>query len=245
MPILRDCVIHYGGVDLTATANEFAVDLSYADQDVTTFGSSGNRERIAGLEDATASVMTFGDPEIVEPNLATREGDVELLSAVQFPTGGAATVGDRVYALRGLLVSTKQPYKVGDVSKLDASLSQARPEGLICGQLLAPKATISATTNGTAVNLGAIAGGSGKLSYLGVHVFALTGDRTITIKLQSASSSGFSSPLDRVSLSTITAAGSGFGSSNTTNAGHAWWRVVATLGGTTGSATFAAFAAIQ
>lgn len=242
MPILRDCVIHYGGADLTATANEFAVDLSYADQDVTTFGSSGNRERIAGLEDATASVMTFGDPVIVEPNLATREGDVELLTAVQFPTGGAATVGDRTYSLRGLLLSTKQPMKVGDVSKLDASLSQARPEGLLAGQLLAPKATISATTNGTAVNLGAVS--TGQLVYLGVHVFALTGDRTVTLKLQSATASGFSSPTDRVSLSAITAAGSGFGSSSTATT-NAWWRVVATLGGTTGSVTFAAFAAIQ
>ena len=242
MPILRDCVIHYGGADLTATANEFAVDLSYADQDVTTFGSSGNRERIAGLEDATASVMTFGDPEVVEPNLATREGDVELLTAVQFPTGGAATVGDRVYALRVLLLSTKQPMKVGDVSKLDASLSQARPEGLLAGQLLAPKATISATTNGTAVNLGAQT--TPKIVYLGVHVFALTGDRTVTLKLQSATASGFSSPTDRVSLSAITAAGSGFGSSSTATS-NAWWRVVATLGGTTGSVTFAAFAAIQ
>jgi hypothetical protein len=242
VPILRDCVIHYGGADLTATANEFAVDLSYADQDVTTFGSSGNRERIAGLEDATASVMTFGDPEVVEPNLATREGDVELLTAVQFPTGGAATVGDRVYALRGLLLSTKQPMKVGDVSKLDASLSQARPEGLLAGQLLAPKATISATTNGTAVNLGAQT--APRIVYLGVHVFALTGDRTVTLKLQSATASGFSSPTDRVSLSTITAAGSGFGSSSTATT-NAWWRVVATLGGTTGSVTFAAFAAVQ
>ena len=40
MPILRDCVIYYGGVDLTATANEFSVDSSFADLDVTTFGSS-------------------------------------------------------------------------------------------------------------------------------------------------------------------------------------------------------------
>lgn len=242
MPILRDCVIHYGGTDLTATANEFSVDVSFADIDVTTFGSAGDRNRIAGLEDATASVMTFGDPGIVEPVLISKPGTVELLTAVQFPTGGAATAGDRVYAMRGLLTATKQPMKVGDASKIDATMPEAQAEGLLAGQLLAPKATISATTNGTAVNLGAVA--TGKIAYLGVHVFALTGDRTVTFKLQSATSSGFSSPADRVTLSTITTASSGFGSSNATTT-NAWWRVVATLGGTTGSVTFAAFAAIQ
>lgn len=243
MPILRDVVIHYAGVDLTATANEVTLDTSYADLDVTTFGSSGNHERIAGLEDATASVMTFGDPAIVEPALSTKPGTVELLTVTQFPTNGAATVGDRVYAMRGLLTSTKQPLKVGDVSKLDATMPQARSEGLLAGQLLAPKATISATTNGTAVNLGAVT--SGLRAFFGVHVFALTGDRTITLKLQSATSSSFGTNSDRVTLSTITAPGSGFDVTTTTNAGQAWWRVVATLGGTTGSVTFAAFAAVQ
>lgn len=242
MPILRDCVIHYGGTDLTATANEFTVDSSFSDLDVTTFGSSGNHERIAGIEDATASVMTFGDPSVVEPALSTKPGTVELLTAVQFPTGGTATAGDRVYALRGLLTSTKQPMKVGDVSKLDATMPESQKEGLLCGQLLAPKATISATTSGTAVNLGAQTAPA--VAYFGVHVFSLTGDRTITLKLQSATASGFSSPADRVTLAAITAAGSGFGSSSTATT-NTYWRVVATLGGTTGSVTFAAFAAIQ
>ncbi len=242
MPILRDVVIHYAGTDLTATANEVSLDSSFADLNVTTFGSSGNQERIAGLEDATASVMTFGDPGIAETVFANQTGAVELLTVTQFPTAGTATVGDRIYAMRGLLTSTKQPLKVGNTSKLDATMPQARSEGLLAGQLLAPKATISATTSGTAVNLGAQTAPA--VVYFGVHVFSLTGDRTITLKLQSATASGFSSPTDRVSLSTITAAGSGFGSSTiaTTNV---WWRVVATLGGTTGSVSFAAFAAIQ
>lgn len=208
---------------------------------MTTFGSAGNVERIRGLEDATASVMTFGDPAIVEPALSTKPGTVELLTAVQFPTGGTATAGDRTYSMRGLLTATKQPMKVGDVSKLDATMPEAQAEGLLAGQLLAPKATITATTNGTAVNLGAVS--TGQIAYLGAHVFAVTGTATVTLKLQSATSSGFTSPSDRVTLSTISAAGSGFGSSSTTTA-HAWWRVVATIGGT-GSVTFAAFAAIQ
>lgn len=243
MPILRDVVIHYAGTDLTATANEVSLDASFADLDVTTFGSSGNHERIAGIGDATASVMTFGDPAIVEPIFSTKPGTVELLTVTQFPTSGTATAGDRIYAMRGLLTSTKQPLKVGDVSKLDATMPEAQAEGLLAGQLLAPKQTISVTTTTSPVFF---TGGvtTGQVTYFGVHVFSVSGDRTVTFKLQSASGTGFATPVDRVTLGTISAAGSGFGSSSTAT-GHQYWRVVATLGGTTGSVSFAAFAAIQ
>lgn len=244
MPILRDCVIHYGGVDLTATANEFSVDSSFADLDVTTFGSSGNHERIAGIEDATASVMTFGDPAIVEPALSTKPGTVELLTAVQFPTGGVATAGDRVYALRGLLTATKQPLKVGDVSKLDATLSGAQAEGVLQGTVLVPKATISATVSSAGATLGAVS--AGQIAYLGAHIFAVTGDRTVTIRLQSSPNSTFTAGTvtNRVVLSTVSAAGSQFGSSATATT-DPYWRSQITLGGTTGSVTYATFAAIQ
>ena len=244
MPILRDCVIYYGGVDLTATANEFSVDASTADLDVTTFGSAGNHERIAGIEDATASVMTFGDPAIVEPALSTKPGTVELLTAVQFPTGGTATAGDRVYALRGLLTSTKQPLKVGDVSKLDATMATSQPEGLLAGQLMYPKTTPTNTVlNTPLLNLGAIS--TGQTIYFGVHVFSVTGDRSPTFNFQhnptSPATTGASTSVGIVSRSTP---GSSFASSTTTTT-DAYWRIAVNLGGTTGSVTFAAFAAIQ
>jgi len=244
VPILRDCVIYYGGVDLTATANEFSVDSSFADLDVTTFGSSGNHERIAGIEDATASVMTFGDPAIVEPALSTKTGTVELLTAVQFPTGGTATAGDRVYALRGLLTSTKQPLKVGDVSKLDATMPEAQAEGLLAGTLLAPKQTVSAGTPTSALfNLGPVA--AGQSVYFGVHVFSITGDRSPTFNCQrNPTTPGTAGAYTTsVSLSRSTTGGS-FGSSATVTT-DAYWRVACALGGTTGSVTYAAFVAIQ
>jgi hypothetical protein len=244
VPILRDCVIYYGGVDLTATANEFSVDASAADLDVTTFGSSGNHERIAGIEDATASVMTFGDPAIVEPALSTKPGTVELLTVVQFPSGGVATAGDRVYALRGLLTATKQPLKVGDVSKLDATLSGAQAEGVLQGSVLVPKTTVSATVSGAITTLGAVS--AGQVAYVGVHIFNVTGDRTVTIRLQSSPTSPFTggTTTNRVVLSTVSAAGSQFGSSATATT-DPYWRTQITLGGTTGSVTYATFAAIQ
>lgn len=244
MPILRDCVIHYGDADLTATANEFSIDSSFADLDVTTFGSAGERNRIAGIEDATASVMTFGSPSIVEPEFATNSGTVELLTVVQFPTSGTATAGDEVYAMRGLLTSTKQPLKVGDVSKLDAMMATSQPEGLLSGQLLVPKRTFSASFAPTSLNLGPVA--TGKSVYFGVHIFAVTGDRTLTMRLQSSTTSAFTAGTitTQITQTTVSATGSQFGSSSTTTT-DPYWRVNGLLGGTTGSVIVAAFAAIQ
>ena len=243
MPVLKDCNIWFGGYDLTSVANELSIETMFADVDVTTFGSAGAHTRVGGLEESNISLMTFLDTSISEPAFfGDRGGVVELVSAIAFPTGGTVTVGDRCYASRAMLKSISDPMKVGDAAKINATLSGAQSEGVMQAMVLAPKASISATTNGSVVNMGAQT--APEIAYFGVHVFSLTGDRTVAFKLQSASGTGFATPVDRVTLSTISTAGSGFGSSSTAT-GHQYWRVVATLGGTTGSVSFAAFAAIQ
>jgi hypothetical protein len=243
MPVLKDCNIWFGGYDLTSVANELSIEVMTADVDVTTFGAGGTHQRIGGLEDSNISLMTFLDTSISEPAFfADRGGVVELVCAVAFPTGGTVTAGDRGYAARAMLKTISDPMKVGDAAKINATLSGAQPEGVMQAMVLAPKASISATTNGSVVNMGAQT--SPASVYLGVHVFSVSGDRTVTFKLQSAAASGFSSPTDRVTLSSMSAVGSSFGSSTTATT-NAYWRVVATLGGTTGSVSFAAFAAIQ
>ena len=243
MPVLKDCNIWFGGYDLTSVANELSIEVMTADVDVTTFGAGGTHQRIGGLEDSNISLMTFLDTSISEPAFfGDRGGVVELVSAVAFPTGGTVTAGDRCYAARAMLKTISDPMKVGDAAKINATLSGAQPEGVMQAMVMAPKASISATTNGSVVNIGAQTAPA--IAYLGVHVFSVSGDRTVTFKLQSAAASGFSSPTDRVTLSSMSAAGSSFGSSSTATT-NAYWRVVATLGGTTGSVSFAAFAAIQ
>lgn len=243
MPILRDCAIWYGGFDLTSAANEVNIDSSFATVPVTTFADSGNVKNVAGLEDATVNVMTFLEPAISEPAITgNRGGAIELFTACAFPTGGTVTAGDRVYAMRGLLKSFKDPLKVGDAARIDATLQQAQAEGLLAGMVLSPSTAVTSSGTGTSVSLGAQS--ATQTAYFGVHVLAATGNRTITAKLQSASSSGFGSPNDRVTLGSISAIGSGFGTSTTATT-DANWRVSYTIGGSTGSLTFAAFAAIQ
>jgi len=243
MPVLKDCNIWFGGYDLTSVANELSIETMYADVDVTTFGSTGAHTRVGGLQDSNISLMTFLDTSISEPAFfGDRGGVVELVTAVAFPTGGTVTAGDRCYAARAMLKTISDPMKVGDAAKINATLSGAQAEGVLQGMVLAPKATISATTTGSIVTLGAQT--APQIAYFGVHVFSLTGDRTVTLKLQSASGLAFGTAVDRVTLGTISAAGSGFGTSSTAT-GHQYWRVVATLGGTTGSVSFAAFASIQ
>ena len=243
MPILRDCAVWYGGFDLTSTANQVEINSSFTTVPVTTFADSGNVKNVAGLEDASISVMTFLDNSISEPAITNnRGGAIELITMVSFPTGGTVTAGDRTYSARGLLKSSKVPMKVGDAARIEASLESAQPEGVIAGMVLAPSTTVSSSGTSSIVNMGAQT--SPQIAYFGIHVLSVSGNRTITAKLQSASSSGFGTANDRVTLGAISAAGSGFGSSSTATT-DAYWRASYTIGGSSGSLTFAAFAAIQ
>jgi len=245
MPVLKDCNIWYGGYDLTSAANQVDIDTSFADVDVTVFGNGGVHQRIAGLEDSKISVMTFLDPALSEPAITSkRGGTTDLFTAVAFPTSGTVTVGDQCYAVRAQLDSFKEPMKVGDAARIEASLMTSQVEGLLQGQVLAPKTTVSATVSSAGATLGAVS--AGQIAYLGAHIFAVTGDRTVTIRLQSSPNSTFTAGTvtNRVALSTVSAAGSQFGSSTTATT-DPYWRSQITLGGTTGSVTYATFAAIQ
>jgi hypothetical protein len=245
MPVLKDCNIYFGGYDLTSVANELSIETMYADVDVTTFGSAGALTRVGGLQDSNISLMTFLDPSISEPAFfGDRGGVVELVSAVAFPTGGTVTVGDRCYAARAMLKSISDPMKVGDVAKINATLSGAQAEGVLQGTVLTPKQTVATSTStGAFSNLGAVA--AGQSLYFGVHVFSVTGDRSPTFQLQrnptSPATTGASVTVISLSRSTT---GGLFGSSATVIT-DPYWRVVCNSGGTTGSVTYAAFAAIQ
>lgn len=242
MPVLKDSQIWYGGYDLTSTASEVSIDATVATVAVTTFGDGGNVVNIAGLQDASASVMTFLDPLISEPALSGGLGTIDLLTVSAFPTNGVLTAGDQCYALRGLLKSEKQPLKVGDAARIDATLVEAQSEGILRGSVLVPSTSVSATGNGSVVNLGAQT--SPAVAYLGIHVFGITGDRTVTVKLQSAAAVGFASPTDRVTTGVLSAKGSTFATSTTATT-NAYWRATYTLGGTTGAVQLGIFAAIQ
>jgi hypothetical protein len=242
MPVIKDAQIWYGGYDLTSTASEVSIDATVSPVAVTTFGDGGNVVNIAGLHDASASVMTFLDPLISEPALSGGLGTIDILTVSAFPTGGVLTAGDQCYAMRGFLKSDKQPMKVGEAARIDASLMGSQREGILRGSILAPSTEISATGNGTVVNLGAQT--SPAVAYLGIHVFAVTGNRTVTIKLQSAAAVGFASPTDRITTGAISATGSTFATSSTATT-NAFWRVTYTVGGTTGAVRLGIFAAIQ
>lgn len=243
MPILRDCNIYYGGYDLTSTANQIEFEASCATVDLTTFGSQGNHVVAPGLKDGSASVTTFLDTATSEAALkADNVGQTELLTAVAFPTGGTVTAGDRCYAMRGLLKSSKTPRKVGDAEMIMAAMSQAQREGVLGGTVVLASTAINASGTGTVLNLGAVA--AGQTVYFGVHVIASTGNRAITPVLQSAASAGFSSPTARVTLGAMSAIGSSFDSSSTATT-DAYWRISYTASGSSGSIIAIAFAAIE
>jgi hypothetical protein len=127
--------------------------------------------------------------------------------------------------------------EIGDTAGFQLSLDSSAP--LVRGALLAQR-TAAASGSGPAVQLGAV--GSGQRLYAALHLTALTGT-SLAMKIQSAPTSSFSSPTDRLVFSTATGA---IGIWATPVAGpitDTWWRATWTLTGT--SSTFAVAAGIQ
>jgi hypothetical protein len=242
MPVLKDCTIWYGGYNLTSNATEATLEEQIADVDTTTFASGGVRTRVGGIRDAKATLVTFLDPTISDIAFSSSRGATSLLSIAEFPTatGGVGAAGDRAYIMRGLLQQDKDGLKIGALAMTTASLAQSQSEGLMQGYVMVPLTAGAATITGASVTMGAA---TAQNLYLGAHVTAVSGDRTMTVKLQSAPLANFASPVDRVTLSAISALDYGFGSATITTT-DTFWRVICTIGGTAGNISVAAVAAL-
>lgn len=100
-------------------------------------------------------------------------------------------------------------------------------------------AATEATGNDTGVQIGAV--GATQRLYAALHVFSLSGTTpTVDVKIQSDDNSGFTSATDRITFTQVSGSGS-TGSQITSVAGAItddYFRVVATLGGTSPSTTF-------
>lgn len=127
--------------------------------------------------------------------------------------------------------------EVGDAAGFQLSLDSSAP--VVRGALLAQR-TAAASGNGPAVQLGAV--GSGQRLYAALHLTALTGT-SLAMKIQSAPTSGFSSPTDRLIFSAATGAIGIWAAPVAGPITDTWWRATWTLTGT--SSTFAVAAGIQ
>ena len=199
------------GYDLTGDTNKLSVKSSVDDLDVTTFASGGYRQRIGGLRDVEAQFDGFWQagsgtvgPELF-PDLGTATG-TEAAPAYLFQAGK---------------FSVEEFAEIGAVAPFSLSAMGTSTQGLVRGQLVKAKGTVSATgATGTVSQVGAVS--ASQFVYASLHVFSA--GTTITVQVQSAPASNFASPTTRATFSGITTTGGTWATRVAGAITDTWWR---------------------
>lgn len=198
--ILTDCRLFVGGADLSGQSNSLEITDEFEDKDVTNWRSGGAHELLAGLEQPKLTAegqWEAGDPSKIDDAMWASRRTVEAWTASPSATSDT-TVGGLAYVVAGLRTSAALLGQVGDVAPWKASASGSGPMGR--GVFLHPSGTArTATGNGTAVQLGAVP--DGRQLRVNLHILSVAGTTPlITVKLDSDSGSGFSSPIERAAF---------------------------------------------
>lgn len=239
--VLRGVVYFVGGADFSSQGNQLSLESMVEEKDVTTWGSGGAKEVIGGLESVSisgAGYVNFGSTWDVDRE--AYDGKRLLVPHTIGPSNSGYAVAAPAYLVKALSTSIKLFTSVGEVLpwSLSASGSSQTGHGAF---LYSPAAAVTATGNGTAVQVGAVPSGKSMLAAL--HVLATTGSPTLDVVIQSDDNSGMTTPTDRITFAQATAKGSQFLSL----AGpitDTYWRAKLTFGGT-GSITIAVAAGVS
>jgi len=195
-----------GGVDLTTRMNQLEVVAERETKDATAFVPEGNAwaEQLAGI--ASVSMSAEGQWEAGAGALDAEGWDsLGGVSAWTACPAGAAD-GALAYFTGALRGQYNIGGSVGDVAPWTANVAGNWP--LVRGVIANPPGIArTATGNGSAFQLGAVA--AGQQLYAALHVLSVAGTAapTITVKVQSDDAQGFASPTDRLAFTAATAAG--------------------------------------
>lgn len=237
---LISATVFMGGVDLSGNCNKLdGPHAMIADEDVTNFASGGAKVRTGGLIDGDLGIEGF-----VEYGTGLEDAAAFSTFSANTPTVSVSadgTDGGVTYTMQALQLDYKFGGPVGGVQPYTISVKNRGQYGPVRGNLLLPKQTMTATTNGTVTNLGAVS--STQSLYAALHVFAASG--TLDVTVQSAATVGFGSPTTRLTFSQMTATGDQFATPISGAITDGYWRVVATIAGGTPSFSAAVIVGIQ
>jgi hypothetical protein len=216
---LTAATIYAHGYDLSGDTNKLSIKSSVDDLDVTTFGSGGAKARIGGLRDVEAQFDGFWQAgtgtvgEELFPDLGTANRVVTVS-----PTGTEATTA---YLFQAGKFSVEEFAEVGAVAPFSLSCMGSSSQGIVRGQLVKAKGTVSATgATGTVSQVGAVS--ASQFVYASLHVFSA--GTTITVQVQSAPASNFASPTTRATFTGITTAGGTWATRAAGAITDTWWR---------------------
>ncbi|MEW5921566.1 MAG: hypothetical protein AB1796_11605 [Bacillota bacterium] len=199
---------------------------------MTTFNDNAKR-RIAGLFDVSADLQGYyqagTNPDLIDKILWDKLALQDEIMTV-CPTNGAA--GEVAYFTKVIEATYTPGGSVGEVFPFTVEVQGT--ERLIRG-IVAETGAKTASGNGTARNLGAVA--TGKKLYAAMHVLAVSGvTPTLGVTIESDDADTFLTPITRITFSQATAIGAQWKevSGPITDT---WFRPVFTLGGTNPSFT--------
>jgi hypothetical protein len=233
---LLNCAYFVGGVDLSSQSNRISFESMVAEVDATTFGSNGSKEVVGGIESVNVSgggYVDFGSASDVERE-SLANGRLLLPHSIG-PSNSGAAVGARALVVKSLTTNIKLYGEVGALAPWEAQASGSSKSGY--GKFLwTPSVEVTATTDGTAVEIAAVP--SGKHALATLHVLARSGTATLDAVIESDVDANFDgSETTRITFTQMSAVGYQFQSV----AGpitDTFWRAVLTVGGT-GSLTIA------
>ncbi len=236
--VATDIRAYVGALDLTALCESATIaDLEAAEVSFTNFAAGGFKETKTGIISGAASLNLFQDyaAGVLDDSLTV--GSQYTMSMIVPATPGTVAEGDIAFLGTGNLKTyTPRDGSVGEAAKATLEMPYTgRIAWGVVGHPLAARTTSSNTTGFAYAGPGAT-----RSLYAAIHVTAYSGLTNIVVKVQSDDNSGFTSPTDRLTFSTIT----GIGAEFTSAVGSSGWasethhRVLWTVTGA-GSCTFA------
>jgi hypothetical protein len=238
--VLRDAKLWIGGYNLSADHNQLAVNTSRDAVEDTAFGATSHTYK-PGLRAVTVDHTGWFDADTAVPEVDDRLWAEYIGSALTVMTYAAAgAAGDPAYSFNA--VSASYTPLSGSVGEMTAFQANAQGTGdAVRGTVMEPGVTArSSSSQSTGYQLGDLA--AGETGYGALHVIATTGSPTIDVVIQS-DTTGFPSPVTRLTFVQATTRSAQFLSTTTTTTDD-FWRASWTFGGT-GSITFVVNFGIQ
>jgi hypothetical protein len=239
--VLTNAKVWLDSYDLSGDLNAVAIEQGVDQQEATTFGNDTKitKPGLKNVKASLAGLINLG-AGLSEEFLSSKIALADVPMSVGPTTGSEGEPGFSF--LSGIASFTPVQGNVGDLMKfkLDAAATSAR---LVRGTIVHNPAR-TATGNGTVFNIGAVA--AGQFLYAVLHVPAISGGPSVTVKVQSAPTVGFASPTDRITFTAVTVKGSQWAAPIAGAITDAFWRATWTFsGGASPSITFIVNVAIQ
>lgn len=230
--VLTDVLLLVNGMDMSPFSGEFMCDEMAAMKEAGNFAGRGYEIVLPGLTSATGMIRGHADyaSGAVSSTFTSASKGAQAGFTIM-PTGSAAALGDQCSFMSGRLNAMKMlTGPVGEVADFEMSLvsDAAAVEGFVSAPL-ASRTTAGLITSG--VN---IVGGvpDGKRLYAALHVTAAAGTN-LAVKIQSDDNSGFTTPTDRITFTTVSATGWQFSSVAGPLVSETYWRTVVTIASST------------